>query len=192
MTDIWLSVPFTLLLVVGFLLRGLSSVLSRLPLAARLCLCQQVTRILKYQDVAGVSDVVMKELETYLFGSIGGANQSAWSKLRNTYEQYLREWWVETPEDPWVALRSGIWKTLLRLYSDQFVERVRGNDRVGTLMNKLIFDDTMTLISRWTDADHIRIMKMRSSSDRESALKRLQHFQSSRAMMRGAAGGRTH
>lgn len=145
---------------------------------------------MKYQDVAGVTDVVMSELETHLFGSIGGANQTAWKKLRDSYEENLREWWVQTPEEPWSALKSGVWKSLLKLYTEEFAESARGNERVGNLMNKLVFDESMALISRWTDPDHIKVMRMRSSSQRLAALKRLQQFQAARGLVRGAVAGR--
>ncbi|PFH35473.1 dense granule protein DG32 [Besnoitia besnoiti] len=119
----------------------------------------------------GVADVIMQELERALFGN-SGANQASWKKIKAKYEALLREWWVTTPEEPFSALQSGVWKTLLQLYAEELKEAFRGSPR-GKLLTDLLFDENLKLISRWTDAEHIRIMRLSRSAARRSALRKL-------------------
>ncbi|KYK63331.1 dense granule protein DG32 [Toxoplasma gondii TgCatPRC2] len=131
----------------------------------------KVKGIMYYRLADGVADVVMSELEFYLFGE-KGANQSSFKELRKLYETYMRKFFAESPEDPVDALTTGVWKGLLQLFTEKLQDAFRGSPK-GQKMADLLFDSNLTLIKSWTDAAHLQIMQLSSSSARANALRLL-------------------
>ncbi|KEP63227.1 UNVERIFIED_CONTAM: dense granule protein DG32 [Hammondia hammondi] len=124
-----------------------------------------------YRLADGVSDVIMTELESYLFGQ-KGANQSSFKELRRLFEGYMRKFFTESPEDPVDALTTGVWKSLLQLFTEKLQDAFRGSPKAQKMAD-LLFDPNLTLIKNWTDAAHLQIMQLSSRADRTKALELL-------------------
>lgn len=131
-----------------------------------------------YQEAMGVADVVMTELEFYLFGN-AGSNRKSWQEIRALYGKYMREFFDSSPEVPFSALQSGVWKTLLRLYTEKLQDLFSGTPK-NKLMTDLLFDNDLVVIKSWTDAQHVAAMKLKSPAARREAVQKLRETRSGR------------
>lgn len=143
--------------------KGLGGLLSKLV--------YKIQSMTTYRRVVAVAHVVMYELERYLFKN-GTANRQVMKQLAKKLEGYLREWWDTTPEDPESALEVGIWKALLRLFTEELQETLRGSPKMA-LMSELLFDEKMVMIKKWSDGPHRRIMALDSYRERNERLREL-------------------
>ncbi|CBZ50203.1 conserved hypothetical protein [Neospora caninum Liverpool] len=141
----------------------------------------KIKGLLYFRQADAVSDVIMAELEHYLFGA-KGANQASFKVLRREYEKYMREFFTETPEEPMDAITSGVWKTLLRLFTEHLQESLRGSPK-SQLMADLLFDENLALIKQWTDNDHLQIMQLSSHDARMEGLERLREQKKKKSVL---------
>eukprot|EP00070_Physeter_catodon_P049726 XP_028356620.1 uncharacterized protein LOC114487934 [Physeter catodon] len=100
-----------------------------------------------YGDIEEVSDMVMAELQAYLFGT-SRVQKKMWRKLRNTFRDYLRDWWLKTLLDPYETLKTGVWQALLKLTADD-LPVVMGGTPEYEKMKELLLDEKAEVIGRW-------------------------------------------
>ncbi|PFH33771.1 dense-granule antigen DG32 [Besnoitia besnoiti] len=112
--------------------------------------------ILKYGDARRVTTAIMWELQHFLYGD-EPLNTEAWKKLSHNYEKALREWWMAYPENPWNGLSAGVWKALVKVYTEDLEPALRGSPQLK-LLEDVIFDPSLKVIRTWTDETHVDIM----------------------------------
>lgn len=91
---------------------------------------------------------LMDKLKKEVFSN--SVNRKIWDIL--TMELYfaLKEWWMNTPENPKDAADLGAWHAMVRLYKDILAPTLRGSHRVGS-MNEILLDPELANIKRWVD-----------------------------------------
>lgn len=125
---------------------------------------------LYYPEVKKVARVVMLEFEREVFGG-EPRNDAVLRRLRARYEELLREWWMQSLEDPWESLPIGVWQTLLKLYTESLEPAMRGSPKLEAI-EEILFDAKLRKIRSWTDPEHVAIMQG-DSSRMEQRLKQL-------------------
>ncbi|PHJ25365.1 dense-granule antigen dg32 [Cystoisospora suis] len=111
----------------------------------------------RYRDVRKAARVITWELQRYLYGN-ELVNEQAWKTIGRQYEAFLREWWTSYPENPWKGLPAGVWKSLVKLYTENLEPALRGSPKLK-LLEEALFDPELQVIRSWTDGDHVHIMQ---------------------------------
>lgn len=110
---------------------------------------------LAYGDIEEVSDLVMEKLRRHIFGR-RGVQQNIWRKLRNSFRDYLRDWWLTTPLVPMEALKTGVWHALLRLAADD-LSAVLGGTPEYVELKQVLLDQDLRVISEWVEDIQLRM-----------------------------------
>lgn len=99
------------------------------------------------RDIEEVSSWFMEQLWWYLFGT-GDVQVKTWWKLRRSFRNYLREWWLTTPWAGVGTLKTGVWYALSKLTFEELPAWWGGTQEYEKV-KELLQDDVA--IDRWTE-----------------------------------------